>query len=199
MAIDPQSLERCLTLMDQSAAVCLATVNGSVPRLRAAALLVPSLALAVPGPILPDHPFLERGSTAHRDASAVNEATYRIALDARERPGARASAYPRDLGVVSFGPAVVAYVEYHALAEGRRLDLADLTNADDASVRAELPQFLCVSIADDALEWIRFRQERQNARLVAELRADPTFEESYRRVVRGPADVSGEYHLFCRR
>ncbi len=35
MAIDAQSLERCLKLMDESAAVCLATVNGPVPRLRA--------------------------------------------------------------------------------------------------------------------------------------------------------------------
>ena len=35
MAIHPLSLERCLKLMDESAAVCLATVNGAAPRLRA--------------------------------------------------------------------------------------------------------------------------------------------------------------------
>ncbi len=35
MAIDPQSLERCLKLMDESAAVCVATVNGAAPRQRA--------------------------------------------------------------------------------------------------------------------------------------------------------------------
>ncbi len=35
MAIDPQSLERCLRLMDESAAVYLATVDGAAPRLRA--------------------------------------------------------------------------------------------------------------------------------------------------------------------
>jgi general stress protein 26 len=35
MDIDPQSHERCLALMDESAAVCLGTVDGAVPRLRA--------------------------------------------------------------------------------------------------------------------------------------------------------------------
>lgn len=35
MAIDPRSLERCLKLMDESAAVCLATTSGAVPRIRA--------------------------------------------------------------------------------------------------------------------------------------------------------------------
>lgn len=35
MATDPQALERCLKLMDESAAVCLATVDGAAPRLRA--------------------------------------------------------------------------------------------------------------------------------------------------------------------
>jgi general stress protein 26 len=35
MAIDPLSLEHCLKLMDESSAVCLATVNGSVPKQRA--------------------------------------------------------------------------------------------------------------------------------------------------------------------
>jgi general stress protein 26 len=35
MAIDPQSLERCLKLMDESDAVVLATVDGTRPRLRA--------------------------------------------------------------------------------------------------------------------------------------------------------------------
>lgn len=35
MPIDPQMLERCRTLMDESDAVLLATVNGTRPRLRA--------------------------------------------------------------------------------------------------------------------------------------------------------------------
>jgi hypothetical protein len=165
--------------------------------LLAAGLVIPALALAAPGPRLPDHPFLERGSLAHRDAAAVNENTYLIAVDAREQAGARAVVYPRDLAVVSFGPAVSAYFEYHALVANRRLDVADLSS--EAAVREQLPQFLCVSIAEDALEWIRF-QDRQNAPLIEALRADRTFEERYRRDVRAPdGTIAGAYHLFCRR
>jgi hypothetical protein len=156
-------------------------------------ILLPALLTSTPGPRLPSHPMLERGTPSNRITSAVNKITYETVQQVRDRAGSQASVYPIHLAAVSFGPLVSAVQEYWSIVENRPLAVQDLASASAEALRSEFAKSLCVGISDDAIEWIRFAQ-RDNSAVIRLLEADSAFEISYQTDVEG----KGKYRLFCR-